>query len=51
MDQSQDPNAKIGYIDKNDIIDRVVAWDGNIKVTILLVSFGWEYYPEGYRTN
>ena len=25
------PNAKIGYIDKNDIMDRNVAWDGNNK--------------------
>ena len=42
------PNAKIGYIDKSDIIDRVVAWDGNIKSDDpVRVSFAWEYYPEG----
>ncbi len=42
------PNAKIGYIDKNDIIDRNVAWDGNNKNDNLhRVSFAWEYYPEG----
>ena len=42
------PNAKIGYIDKNDIMDRNVAWDGNNKNDDLnRVSFAWEYYPEG----
>ena len=42
------PNAKIGYIDKNDIIDRNVVWDGNNKNDNLhRVSFAWEYYPEG----
>ena len=42
------PNAKIGYIDKNDIMDRNVAWEGNNKNDDLnRVSFAWEYYPEG----
>lgn len=42
------PNAKIGYIDKNDIMDRNVAWDVNNKNDDLhRVSFAWEYYPEG----
>ena len=42
------PNAKIGYIDKNDIMDRNVAWDGNNKNDDLhRVSIAWEYYPEG----
>ena len=42
------PNAKIGYIDKNDIMDRSVAWGGNNKNDDLhRVSIAWEYYPEG----
>ena len=41
------PNAKIGYINKNDIVDRNVVWEGNKNDDLNRVSFAWEYYTEG----
>ena len=41
------PNAKIGYINKNDIVDRNVVWEGNKNDDLNRVTFAWEYYTEG----